>query len=295
MKTVLSFACCILFSSVIFSQNNFGVDSQNLSPKPTISVNGVQCNIGYGVETCLPKTCDSLEIFSGESIEFCTSSNIDLSAANPSFFMQWNFSGSNISDSLFNNSPTDLPVCYEPVWNSEGNYTITIFYKGATSGTCPPDYKPSQWIVNVKVIENTTGINQIENDYFFFSVSPNPVSDETKISFHFLKDEHVLLEVFDVFGKRVSVLADEKFPSGKNEIKILNTDFRNTVYFVRIKSENYSDVKRIIFFTTIRNFYFKKMLKQLVTLVKYQLNTKLWDCLSEAKITIRLYSGKSQI
>jgi hypothetical protein len=43
---------------------------------------------------------------------------------------------------------------------------------------------------------------------------PNPFAATTRIHFDLPRDEHVRLEVFDLFGRRVAVLADHRFPAG---------------------------------------------------------------------------------
>jgi dipeptidyl aminopeptidase/acylaminoacyl peptidase len=48
---------------------------------------------------------------------------------------------------------------------------------------------------------------------------PNPFAGTTRIQFDLPRDEHVLLEVFDLFGRRVAVLADRRFAAGAHAVE----------------------------------------------------------------------------
>jgi serine protease AprX len=47
---------------------------------------------------------------------------------------------------------------------------------------------------------------------------PNPVSSQSAISFDLKEPSHVLLEIFDNLGQKVSVLADENVSAGTQHI-----------------------------------------------------------------------------
>ncbi len=81
---------------------------------------------------------------------------------------------------------------------------------------------------------------------------PNPFNPATKIDFALPRSGHATLEVFNVVGQRIRVLLDDELPAGAHSAV---WDGRETsgqmvgsgVYFYRLKSQNFSDIKRMVF------------------------------------------------
>ncbi len=88
--------------------------------------------------------------------------------------------------------------------------------------------------------------------FALFQNYPNPFNPTTKIDFALPRSGHVTLEVFNVVGQRIRVLMDGDLPAGPHSIV---WDGRETsgqmvgsgIYFYRLKSQNFSDIKRMVF------------------------------------------------
>ncbi|NIR46864.1 T9SS type A sorting domain-containing protein, partial [candidate division KSB1 bacterium] len=73
----------------------------------------------------------------------------------------------------------------------------------------------------------------------------------TTIRYHLPKQAHVSLEVYNILGQKVVELLDEVQPAGKYEVQWDGKDGSNRLvssglYFYRIKTEEFSEVKKMI-------------------------------------------------
>jgi hypothetical protein len=82
----------------------------------------------------------------------------------------------------------------------------------------------------------------------WISAFPNPYTGQTTISYRLVRDAHVSLEVYDVLGKRVAVLADEMQQSGSYDYVFGSEGYQNPngVYFVKLIANSKLHTKRII-------------------------------------------------
>ena len=65
---------------------------------------------------------------------------------------------------------------------------------------------------------------------------PNPFSGTSTVSFEIPSPSEVRLEVFDIMGRRVSVLAEGSFPSGTHEATFASENLPNGVYLMRLQT-----------------------------------------------------------
>ena len=76
---------------------------------------------------------------------------------------------------------------------------------------------------------------------------PNPFNPSTTISFVLPKREKVSLKIYNVLGKEISVLADNKiFEIGKHEIKFEADKFTSGIYFYKFSTNGFTDVKKML-------------------------------------------------
>src|SRR5574340_911862 len=111
MKQFL-FSTCLIFSVALAAQSKVELDV--LSPKPTLLINGNICHIDNTIWSCVTKTCDSLVIMQHDSVEFCTSTEINLNT-DSTYWLKWMFSGcSNFPVPEYDSFPTNTPFCDYP-------------------------------------------------------------------------------------------------------------------------------------------------------------------------------------
>ncbi len=88
-------------------------------------------------------------------------------------------------------------------------------------------------------------------DYKLYNNFPNPFNPSTKIAFELPKASHVTLTIYDVLGREVTVLANQEYPAGYNEITWngLNRNGEQVasgVYFYRIAAGTWSKVMKML-------------------------------------------------
>ncbi|NOS84409.1 MAG: T9SS type A sorting domain-containing protein [Ignavibacteria bacterium] len=149
-------------------------------------------------------------------------------------------------------------------WNkgSTGNtYELNISYM-KDPGDGPSCFNAGQTLAeppsrNVQIYRKITdaagpiGINNISNEvpgsYSLNQNFPNPFNPVTKIRFAIPKQSNITLEVYDVTGKLVSIIAKNvTVTAGIKEVEFNASNLPSGVYFYSLKSENFSETKKMI-------------------------------------------------
>jgi hypothetical protein len=93
-----------------------------------------------------------------------------------------------------------------------------------------------------------TGNNTLETPktYSLAQNYPNPFNPVTKINFALPKQGFVSLKVYDVLGREVSTLVNEVKVAGSYSVDFDASMLSSGVYFYRLESGNFSDIKRMI-------------------------------------------------
>ena len=96
----------------------------------------------------------------------------------------------------------------------------------------------------------TTDIEQISNTvpvkYLLYQNYPNPFNPVTKIKFEVPKSEFVRISVFDILGREVKTLVNEKMTPGVYEYEFNAGYLSSGVYFYKMESGDFKDVKKMI-------------------------------------------------
>ncbi|MBK8943657.1 MAG: T9SS type A sorting domain-containing protein [Ignavibacteriae bacterium] len=103
---------------------------------------------------------------------------------------------------------------------------------------------------SVTSISNSVN-NQVGNKYELYQNYPNPFNPTTTIKYSIpLNEKHgttkVKLIVYDVLGKIVATLVNERQNSGNNEVIFNANNLPSGIYFYELKIGNYVDVKKMI-------------------------------------------------
>jgi subtilisin-like proprotein convertase family protein len=101
--------------------------------------------------------------------------------------------------------------------------------------------------LNSNSLVSTGEINSnIPAKYELFQNYPNPFNPETSIKFHLPQSGAVKLKVFDILGKEVAVLLSEVKQAGAYEVKFNGAGLSSGVYFYKLETEMFTDVKRML-------------------------------------------------
>ncbi|MCI0406397.1 MAG: T9SS type A sorting domain-containing protein [candidate division Zixibacteria bacterium] len=81
---------------------------------------------------------------------------------------------------------------------------------------------------------------------------PNPFNPATTIRYFLPKREKVALEIFNLAGQRVKILAEDEQAAGEHTAPWEGTDYKGKtlpsgVYFYRLKGESFSETRKMIF------------------------------------------------
>ena len=83
-------------------------------------------------------------------------------------------------------------------------------------------------------------------DYKLNQNYPNPFNPSTTISFSIPVQGNVSLKIYDVLGKEVVTLVDEMKSAGSYQITFDATQLASGMYFYRLDTKNFSEVKKMI-------------------------------------------------
>lgn len=98
-------------------------------------------------------------------------------------------------------------------------------------------------------VTGTTGIekeDETPNDFQLVQNYPNPFNPSTTISFSLPKDQNVSLIVYDVLGNQIQTLVNKYLPLGNYSLKFDAADIPSGIYFYRIQTEHFTQVKKMI-------------------------------------------------
>jgi hypothetical protein len=112
---------------------------------------------------------------------------------------------------------------------------------------CVP-YTSSLWTVLNSAMTTLTGTNSNEIPVYAFLSNnyPNPFNPTTKIDYAVPGNSFVTLKIYDNLGREVSTLINEMKSAGKYSIDFNANNLASGVYYYKLTTENFSDVKKMI-------------------------------------------------
>jgi hypothetical protein len=125
--------------------------------------------------------------------------------------------------------------------NSAQRETYTLFagvFNNTTNGAGV--YKLS-FTVDVEEIDN-----QIPSDNKLAQNYPNPFNPSTTIQFALPKESFTRLEIYNALGEKVLTLVSENLKAGTYEYEWNAEGLPSGIYFYRLNTENYSEIKKMI-------------------------------------------------
>jgi len=87
---------------------------------------------------------------------------------------------------------------------------------------------------------------QTPSDYHLAQNYPNPFNPSTTIAFSLPRAEQVTLKVFNLLGKEIATLVDEKFSAGRYEVRWEAGGIESGTYFYQLRAGEFAATKKLI-------------------------------------------------
>jgi len=103
------------------------------------------------------------------------------------------------------------------------------------------------WRREISEITETKNYNSIVPENFsLYQNYPNPFNPVTNIKYQIANNKFVSLKVFDVLGKEIETLVNEKQSAGTYEVNWNASQYPSGVYFYRLDANGFTDTKKMI-------------------------------------------------
>ena len=90
--------------------------------------------------------------------------------------------------------------------------------------------------------------SEVPDKYSLYQNYPNPFNPTTNIKYQVTNNNKalVILKVFDVLGKEVATLVNEKQSPGTYEITFDGSSVSSGVYYYKLSADKFTDTKRMV-------------------------------------------------
>ena len=154
--------------------------------------------------------------------------------------IKYNSSGDSVWVKRYNGPANSTDNANSIALDGSGNVFVTGQSEGSGTGTDYATVKYSQ----------SVGINQISSeipDKFSLSQNyPNPFNPVTKINYELRVTNYAKLVVYDVIGKEVVTLVNEKQSPGTYQVEFDAGSLTSGIYFYRLTSGDFTDTRRMM-------------------------------------------------
>lgn len=170
---------------------------------------------------------------------------------NAAGWLAWNVTPAQYAE--YNSSGPGASPATRVTWSSQlsdsaaATFTLTnIFSRNANSAVFTSDWLPST------PDTTTTGVNQgslmeeIPSSFFLSQNYPNPFNPTTAIMYQISEVSHVSLKVYDLLGREVTTLVNERQMPGRYEINFNASKLSSGVYFYRLEAGNFISTKKLV-------------------------------------------------
>jgi len=101
----------------------------------------------------------------------------------------------------------------------------------------------------VAKFENTTNVNRdtfIPEEFFLSESYPNPFNSSVLIKYTLSQRRHVVLEIYDILGRKVEALIDQQQQAGYHHV-VWNAEGKSTgIYFYKIQAGDFTQSKKMV-------------------------------------------------
>jgi hypothetical protein len=132
---------------------------------------------------------------------------------------------------------THKVICSATGYKSDSVLNVNVLDTGAT-------------VVNFALQPIVIGVNEENNNapvnYQLYQNYPNPFNPVTVISYQLSVSSYATLKIYDIFGKEVITLVNEKLNPDIYNIKFDGTNYSSGVYFYKLIAGDYQETRKML-------------------------------------------------
>jgi hypothetical protein len=96
-------------------------------------------------------------------------------------------------------------------------------------------------LIGIQAISEEIPLNfKLEQNY------PNPFNPSTKIIFDIPHDNFVSIRIYDLLGREVDALVNERLDAGSYEVDWDASNYPSGVYFYKLTADKYTGTKKMV-------------------------------------------------
>jgi aldose sugar dehydrogenase len=138
----------------------------------------------------------------------------------------------------------DFGISTDILTGPNGNLYIVSLSHGAIYEIFrKPQPGKGKELANNSLEDDFTDLSSSSLNFMLFQNYPNPFNPHTRIRYALSENSHVRLEIIDVMGRRVALLADEEQEAGWYEIPIDASHLASGLYLYRLQAGAMSETK----------------------------------------------------
>jgi len=146
---------------------------------------------------------------------------------------------------------TNLAWTYSPQYDLTNYRTNMVKIRFLLSSYNGGSGTADGWYIDDVLIRDlATGVSQIESSipdkYSVNQNYPNPFNPVTNIEFSIPKQSNVKITVYDLQGKEVASLLNERLSAGTYRVDFDGTGYSSGVYFYRLETEDFVETKSMV-------------------------------------------------
>lgn len=129
-------------------------------------------------------------------------------------------------------SPTDSIIVAMCVNKDMGTTTFGLPFMNAVITNRPVGIEP--------ISQEIPSTYELKQNY------PNPFNPETTIEFNITNPEFTSLQIYDINGRLIETLVNEKLSAGTYKLKWNGANASSGIYYYTLRADNYSETKKMI-------------------------------------------------
>ncbi len=140
---------------------------------------------------------------------------------------------------------TDSSTAYSISWYTKEGYELTVSVDSGSSGTVMVHSLVLHYPGKTPATVIETSVGQPQN-YMLAQNYPNPFNPTTVISYQLSAVSNVSLKVYDILGREVATLVNEKQNAGSYSVTFDGSRLASGVYFYKLAAGNFVSVKKLV-------------------------------------------------